>query len=51
MLLHGPPGTGKTVLTDTLPQIIGLTPICEPMSASEVRFINLKPIIFFLKNF
>ena len=38
MILYGPPGTGKTVLTDLLPLLIGLTPICEPLSASEVNY-------------
>mgnify|MGYP000921753514 FL=1 len=37
MLLFGPPGTGKTVLTDILPSKIGLTPISYPLCASEVN--------------
>jgi len=37
MLLHGPPGTGKTTLTDNLPNKIGLTSVSYPLCAAEVN--------------
>ena len=37
MLLFGPPGTGKTTLTETLPNRIGLTQISYPLSAAELN--------------
>jgi MoxR-like ATPase len=38
MLLHGPPGTGKTKLVENLPSYIGLVPVVEPLAASEVIY-------------
>ncbi len=47
MILHGPPGTGKTVLTDDLPLKMGLTPISHSLSASEVNNLTRYLLIDF----